>query len=166
MELGNWICLGSTWKILAYSQHCSNPNFISIHFCRADYETNRSNSWNIQMGWDFSFVDHWMIPELFSCAFNFPIQKFLQSQSKIVAMAAILGAVVILHAFFLAGFWCWSWSGDWAQQPGCSTSHGGSWWWRNSCIFLVGLVARLGRGFLGKLFRIYGVLSNYLLHQL
>ncbi|KAL2503762.1 MATE efflux family protein [Abeliophyllum distichum] len=41
-----------------------------------------------------------MIPELFAYALNFPIQKFLQSQSKILAMAAISAAAVILHTIF------------------------------------------------------------------
>ncbi|XP_042755402.1 protein DETOXIFICATION 31 isoform X2 [Lactuca sativa] len=42
----------------------------------------------------------WMIPQLFAYAFNFPIIKFLQSQSKIMVMAYISGVVLVLHAFF------------------------------------------------------------------
>ncbi|CAI9266951.1 unnamed protein product [Lactuca saligna] len=42
----------------------------------------------------------WMIPQLFAYAFNFPIIKFLQSQSKIMVMAYISGVALVLHAFF------------------------------------------------------------------
>lgn len=42
----------------------------------------------------------YMIPQLFAYAFNFPIAKFLQSQSKIMVMAGIAGVVLILHTFF------------------------------------------------------------------
>ncbi|OVA00716.1 Multi antimicrobial extrusion protein [Macleaya cordata] len=39
-----------------------------------------------------------MLPQLFAFAINAPMQKFLQSQSKVVAMAWISGVVVVLHA--------------------------------------------------------------------
>ncbi|KAJ1269567.1 hypothetical protein BS78_07G221700 [Paspalum vaginatum] len=39
----------------------------------------------------------YMIPQLFAYAFNFPIQKFLQAQSKVVAMAAVSAAALALH---------------------------------------------------------------------
>ncbi|TXG56226.1 hypothetical protein EZV62_017539 [Acer yangbiense] len=42
----------------------------------------------------------WMIPQLFAYAMNFPMQKFLQSQSKIMVMAVIAAVVLILHTFF------------------------------------------------------------------
>ncbi|KAG2701929.1 hypothetical protein I3843_06G063200 [Carya illinoinensis] len=42
----------------------------------------------------------WMIPQLFAYAMNFPIAKFLQSQSKIMVMAVIAAVVLVLHAFF------------------------------------------------------------------
>lgn len=42
----------------------------------------------------------YMIPQLFAYAFNFPIAKFLQAQSKIMVMAGIAGVVLLLHAFF------------------------------------------------------------------
>ncbi|KAK7361620.1 hypothetical protein VNO77_03691 [Canavalia gladiata] len=40
----------------------------------------------------------WMIPQLFAYAMNYPIQKFLQAQSKIMAMAWISAAALVLHA--------------------------------------------------------------------
>ncbi|XP_054823286.1 protein DETOXIFICATION 29-like [Prosopis cineraria] len=39
----------------------------------------------------------WMIPQLFAYAMNFPIQKFLQAQSRIMAMAWISAAVLVVH---------------------------------------------------------------------
>lgn len=39
----------------------------------------------------------WMIPELFAFAVNFPIQKFLQAQSKVMAMAWISAAIFVVH---------------------------------------------------------------------
>ncbi|KAL8519153.1 hypothetical protein ACS0TY_010188 [Phlomoides rotata] len=42
----------------------------------------------------------WMIPQLFAYALNFPTVKFLQAQSKIMAMAWISGAALLLHVFF------------------------------------------------------------------
>lgn len=42
----------------------------------------------------------WMIPQLFAYAMNFPIAKFLQSQSKIMVMAVIAGVVLVLHTVF------------------------------------------------------------------
>ncbi|CAA0831603.1 MATE efflux family protein [Striga hermonthica] len=42
----------------------------------------------------------WMIPQMFAYAVNFPIQKFLQSQRKLMAMAWISFFVLVLHTFF------------------------------------------------------------------
>nr|GME09821.1 protein DETOXIFICATION 33 [Ipomoea batatas] len=42
----------------------------------------------------------WMIPQLFAYALNFPVQKFLQSQRKVLVMSWISAAVLLLHAFF------------------------------------------------------------------
>ncbi|KAE8730200.1 pfkB-type carbohydrate kinase family protein [Hibiscus syriacus] len=39
----------------------------------------------------------WMIPELFAYAFNFTMAKFLQAQSKMVAMAVISGVALVVH---------------------------------------------------------------------
>ncbi|MCL7040387.1 hypothetical protein MKW94_030048 [Papaver nudicaule] len=44
----------------------------------------------------------YMIPQLFAYGFNFPIQKFLQSQSKIMTMAWISAAAVVYHVIM-----CW-----------------------------------------------------------
>ncbi|CAI0463307.1 unnamed protein product [Linum tenue] len=42
----------------------------------------------------------YMLPQLFAYAVNFPIAKFLQSQSKIMAMAVISTVALVLHTFF------------------------------------------------------------------
>ncbi|KAG6764715.1 hypothetical protein POTOM_032198 [Populus tomentosa] len=42
----------------------------------------------------------WMIPQLFAYAVNFPIAKFLQAQSKMMAMAAIGAVALVFHAVF------------------------------------------------------------------
>ncbi|KAL5718164.1 Protein DETOXIFICATION 29 [Ranunculus cassubicifolius] len=42
----------------------------------------------------------WMIPQLFAYAMNFPIAKFLQSQSKMMVMAVISCVALVLHTFF------------------------------------------------------------------
>ncbi|XP_057421045.1 protein DETOXIFICATION 30-like isoform X2 [Lotus japonicus] len=42
----------------------------------------------------------WMIPQLFAYAMNYPIQKFLQAQSRIMAMAWIAAAALVLHTLF------------------------------------------------------------------
>lgn len=44
----------------------------------------------------------WMIPQLFAYAMNFPIAKFLQAQSRMMAMAVVSVVALLLHAFF-----CW-----------------------------------------------------------
>lgn len=42
----------------------------------------------------------WMIPQLFAYAVNFPIAKFLQSQSKMMVMAVIAVVALLLHTVF------------------------------------------------------------------
>jgi MATE family multidrug resistance protein len=42
----------------------------------------------------------WMLPQLFAYALNFPIQKFLQAQRKVLVMAWISAVVLVLHTFF------------------------------------------------------------------
>ncbi|KAL0348981.1 UNVERIFIED_CONTAM: protein DETOXIFICATION 31 [Sesamum angustifolium] len=42
----------------------------------------------------------WMIPQLYAYAMNFPIAKFLQAQSNIMAMAWISAVALVLHVLF------------------------------------------------------------------
>ncbi|XP_010254988.1 PREDICTED: protein DETOXIFICATION 33-like [Nelumbo nucifera] len=39
----------------------------------------------------------WMIPQLFAYALNFPIQKFLQAQRKVMVMAYVSAIVLVIH---------------------------------------------------------------------
>ncbi|KAE8722623.1 MATE efflux family protein isoform 1 [Hibiscus syriacus] len=39
----------------------------------------------------------WMIPQLFVYAFNFPMAKFLQAQSKMMVMALVAGLALVMH---------------------------------------------------------------------
>src|SRR5262249_19454368 len=41
-----------------------------------------------------------MLPQLFAYAMNFPIQKFLQAQQKVMVMAWISAVVLVLHTIF------------------------------------------------------------------
>ncbi|KAL5982532.1 Protein DETOXIFICATION 33 [Asimina triloba] len=41
----------------------------------------------------------YMIPQLFAYGFNFPIQKFLQAQSKVMAMAWVSAFALVFHVF-------------------------------------------------------------------
>ncbi|KAG9456577.1 hypothetical protein H6P81_001085 [Aristolochia fimbriata] len=41
----------------------------------------------------------WMIPEIFAFAINFPMQKFLQAQSKVMVMTWISFSALLLHLF-------------------------------------------------------------------
>uniref|UniRef100_A0A1D1YE37 Protein TRANSPARENT TESTA 12 n=1 Tax=Anthurium amnicola TaxID=1678845 RepID=A0A1D1YE37_9ARAE len=40
----------------------------------------------------------WMLPQLYAYAVNFPIAKFLQAQSRMVVMAGVAAAALVLHA--------------------------------------------------------------------
>uniref|UniRef100_A0A5B7BAT8 Protein DETOXIFICATION n=1 Tax=Davidia involucrata TaxID=16924 RepID=A0A5B7BAT8_DAVIN len=42
----------------------------------------------------------WMLPQLFAYAMNFPIQKFLQAQRKVLVMSWVSAVVLVLHTFF------------------------------------------------------------------
>ncbi|KAL9256859.1 DETOXIFICATION 31-like protein [Drosera capensis] len=42
----------------------------------------------------------WMLPQLFAYAVNFPIAKFLQAQSRVMAMAWISAGVLVFHTIF------------------------------------------------------------------
>ncbi|XP_077214915.1 protein DETOXIFICATION 33-like [Tasmannia lanceolata] len=39
----------------------------------------------------------WMIPQLFAYALNFPIQKFLQAQRKVIVMTVVSAVVLVIH---------------------------------------------------------------------
>ncbi|CAI0463310.1 unnamed protein product [Linum tenue] len=66
----------------------------------------------------------YMLPQLFAYAVNFPIAKFLQSQSKIMAMAVISTVALVLHTFFS---WLLMLKLGWGMV-GAAVVLNGSWW--------------------------------------
>ncbi|KAJ0039296.1 hypothetical protein Pint_22895 [Pistacia integerrima] len=66
----------------------------------------------------------WMIPQLFAYAVNFPMAKFLQAQSKMMVMAVIAAAALILHTFFS---WLLMLKLDWGLV-GAAVVLNVSWW--------------------------------------
>lgn len=66
----------------------------------------------------------WMIPQLFAYAFNFPIQKFLQAQRKVLVMAWISAIVLVIHALLSWVFMLqWGWG-----LVGAAVMLNTSWW--------------------------------------
>lgn len=66
----------------------------------------------------------WMIPQLYAYAMNFPIAKFLQAQSKIMAMAWISAAALVLHVLFS---WLFMLKLGWGMAGGAVVLNA-SWW--------------------------------------
>ncbi|XP_010556333.1 PREDICTED: protein DETOXIFICATION 29-like [Tarenaya hassleriana] len=66
----------------------------------------------------------YMIPQLFAYALNFPTAKFLQAQSKIMAMAVISAAALVMHALFS---WVTVAKLRWGME-GLAAVLNGSWW--------------------------------------
>ncbi|PIN08111.1 putative membrane protein, predicted efflux pump [Handroanthus impetiginosus] len=66
----------------------------------------------------------WMIPQLLAYAINFPTAKFLQAQSKIMAMAWISGVGLALHVLFS---WLLMLKLGWGM-PGGAAVLDASWW--------------------------------------
>ncbi|KAK1314043.1 Protein TRANSPARENT TESTA 12 [Acorus calamus] len=71
--------------------------------------------------WKFAL---WMIPQLFAYAANFPIAKFLQAQSKVMVMAAIAGAVLVMHCLLS---WLLMLRLGWGMA-GAAVALNASWW--------------------------------------
>ncbi|XP_068646762.1 protein DETOXIFICATION 33-like [Aristolochia californica] len=66
----------------------------------------------------------YMIPQLFAYGFNFPIQKFLQAQSKVLTMAWISCVALVFHIFLS---WLFIVQLKWGL-PGAAASLNISWW--------------------------------------
>jgi len=82
----------------------------------------------------------WMIPMVFAYAFEFPIMKFLQAQSKIMTMAVIAGVSFAMHTLLT---WLFMLKLGWGLAAGAVILNC-SWWfmvtakmmyilWGNSC---------------------------------
>ncbi|CAA2991337.1 DETOXIFICATION 29-like [Olea europaea subsp. europaea] len=66
----------------------------------------------------------WMIPQLYAYALNFPIAKFLQSQSKMMVMSWIAGVGLVLHTLFS---WLFMLKLGWGMV-GAAVVLNASWW--------------------------------------
>ncbi|CAH9091477.1 unnamed protein product [Cuscuta europaea] len=66
----------------------------------------------------------WMIPQLFAYAINFPIQKFLQAQKKVLVIAWISAGVLLTHTFFA---WLLMLKLEWGLV-GAAVALNSSWW--------------------------------------
>ncbi|PIN17376.1 putative membrane protein, predicted efflux pump [Handroanthus impetiginosus] len=83
----------------------------------------------------------WMIPQLFAYAMNFPIAKFLQAQSNIMAMAWISAAALELHVVFS---WLLMLKLQWGMAGGAVVLNA-SWW-----LLVVAQLIYIFRGACGK----------------
>ena len=94
----------------------------------------------------------WMIPQLFAYAMNFPMAKFLQAQSKIMVMAVIAAAALVLHTVFS---WLLMLKLGWGLV-GAAVVLNASWWFIDLCQFLYiisGTCGRAWNGFSWKAFQ-------------
>ncbi|KAJ9169483.1 hypothetical protein P3X46_017672 [Hevea brasiliensis] len=94
----------------------------------------------------------WMIPQLFAYALNFPMAKFLQAQSKIMVMALIAAAALVLHTFFS---WLLMLKLGWGLV-GAAIVLNASWWLIDLAQFLYiisGTCGRAWNGFSWKAFQ-------------
>ncbi|XP_050206567.1 protein DETOXIFICATION 29 [Mercurialis annua] len=74
----------------------------------------------------------YMIPQLFAYAMNFPMAKFLQAQSKMMVMAVIAGAALVLHTVFS---WLLMMKLGWGLV-GAAVVLNASWWFIDVAQFL------------------------------
>lgn len=94
----------------------------------------------------------WMIPQLFAYAFNFPMAKFLQAQSKIMVMALIAAVALVLHTVFS---WLLMLKLGWGMV-GAAVVLNASWWFIDASQFLYivsGTCGRAWNGFSWKAFQ-------------
>ncbi|KAH6770813.1 MATE efflux family protein [Perilla frutescens var. hirtella] len=87
----------------------------------------------------------WMIPQLYAYAFNFPMAKFLQAQSKIMAMAWIAAAALLLHVVFS---WLVMLKLGWGMAGGAAVLNA-SWWFIDVAQLLYILSGACGRAWTG-----------------
>ncbi|KAK4263130.1 hypothetical protein QN277_028595 [Acacia crassicarpa] len=87
----------------------------------------------------------WMIPQLFAYALNFPIAKFLQAQSKVMVIAGISAAALVLHAVLS---WLLMIKLRWGLV-GAAVVLNGSWWFIVVAQFAYIISGRCGRAWNG-----------------
>ncbi|XP_021647783.2 protein DETOXIFICATION 29 isoform X2 [Hevea brasiliensis] len=87
----------------------------------------------------------WMIPQLFAYSINFPMAKFLQAQRKMIAMALISAATLVLHALFS---WLLILKLRWGLV-GAAVVLNASWWFVDLSQFLYIVSGTCGRAWNG-----------------
>lgn len=87
----------------------------------------------------------WMIPQLFAYAANYPIQKFLQAQSKMMVMTWITAGALVLHTFFS---WLLMLKLGWGMV-GAAVVLNSSWWLIVGAQFLYIVCGGCGRAWNG-----------------
>ncbi|XP_010266880.1 PREDICTED: protein DETOXIFICATION 33-like [Nelumbo nucifera] len=80
-----------SWVILNVTCVCLLPIYI---FATPILKLFGQNDQIAELAGKFSL---YMIPQLFAYGFNFPIQKFLQAQSKVMTMAWVSGVALLFH---------------------------------------------------------------------
>ncbi|XP_058194080.1 protein DETOXIFICATION 29-like isoform X1 [Rhododendron vialii] len=83
----SWLVLNSTALILTL------PYIFATPFLKIMGQTDKISK-------EAGTFALWMIPQLFAYAMNYPLTKFLQAQSKFMAMAVISAVALVLHSIF------------------------------------------------------------------
>ncbi|XP_069142786.1 protein DETOXIFICATION 30-like [Solanum lycopersicum] len=93
----------------------------------------------------------WMIPQLFANAMNFPIQKFLQAQSKMMVMAVIAAIALVGHTLLS---WLFMMKMDSGLVAGAVVLNG-SWWFMVLAQFVYILCGTCGEAWSGFTFKAF-----------
>ncbi|XP_055801940.1 protein DETOXIFICATION 29-like isoform X2 [Solanum dulcamara] len=107
----SWIILNATALVLMFL------NIFATQILRLIGQQEKIAEWAGQ----FSL---WMIPMVFAYAFEFPIMKFLQAQSKIITMAVIAGISFAMHTLLT---WLFMLKLGWSLAAGAVVLNF-SWW--------------------------------------
>nr|GMD19497.1 protein DETOXIFICATION 29-like [Ipomoea batatas] len=99
----------------------------------------------------------WMIPQLFAYVFTFPIQRFLQSQSKIYVMASVSGVALVGHVLFS---WLFMLKLRWGL-PGGAVVLNTTWWFMAVAQFVYVLSGACGDAWKGFSHRAFGNLTGF-----
>ena len=93
----------------------------------------------------------WMIHQLFAYALNFPIQKFLQAQSKMMVMAVIAAIALVGHTLLS---WLFMMKMDLGLVAGAVVLNG-SWWFMVLAQFVYILCGTCGEAWSGFTFKAF-----------
>ncbi|XP_017416934.1 protein DETOXIFICATION 30 isoform X2 [Vigna angularis] len=99
----------------------------------------------------------WMIPQLFAYAFNFPVAKFLQTQSKVIVIAAISGVAMALHPLLS---WLLIMKVEWGLV-GAAVVLNASWWFIVVAQLAYVLSGRCGAAWKGFSWEAFGNLWSF-----